>query len=281
MVGIMAYEKLDAQPLDYRPCRYGASRLLFRGPKRTLDGRYAVCLGGTETYGKFIARPFPALVEDRTGFPCINMGWPNAGVDVLLNEAEIIATASRAVVTVLQVPGAQNLSNRYFSVHPRRNDRFVQASPALRTMFWEVDFTEFHFTRHMLRHLAHISPRRFAVLRDELQAAWVARMGLLLRRIEGPVVLLWLSAHAPRARADDPDLAADPAFVTRAMLDAIRGKTAQAVDATLSPAALAAGTAGMVHSEFEASIAAELLNPSAHEEVAQRLAPVIAHHALA
>lgn len=275
----MAYEKLGVQPLDYQPCRYGASKLLFRGPKRCLDGRYAVCLGGTETYGKFIARPFPALVEEQAGMPCVNLGWPNAGLDVLLNEGEIIAAASRAVVTVLQVPGAQNLSNRYFSVHPRRNDRFVQASPILRAMFGEVDFTEFHFTRHMLRHLAHVSPGRFAVLRDELQTAWVARMGSLLCRIEGPVVLLWLSAHAPRARADDPDLAADPAFVTRAMLDAVRGKAAQVVEVTLSPAALAAGTAGMVHSEFEANIAAELPGPAAHEEVAERLAPVIARHA--
>lgn len=271
----MAYEKLGVQPLDYMPCRYGASKLLFRGPKRSLTGRYAAFLGGTETYGKFIERPFPALVETAAGIPCVNLGWSNIGLDTLLTDTAIVDAASRAAVTVLQVPGAQNLSNRYFSVHPRRNDRFVQASALLRALFAEVDFTEFHFTRHMLGHLAQTSPQRFEVVVAELQAAWCARMRLLLSRIDGPVVLLWISAHAPGNNAEDPDIGGDPAFVTRAMLDGVGARAAAVVDATISPAAQAAGRHGMVHSEFEASAAAELPGPAAHAEVADHLTPLI------
>ena len=63
----MAYEKLGHSPLDYMPCRYGASKLLFRGPRRVLEAPYVACLGGTETYGKFIEAPFPALIEAQTG----------------------------------------------------------------------------------------------------------------------------------------------------------------------------------------------------------------------
>ncbi len=277
----MAYEKQGAQPLDYAPCRYGVSKLLFRGPKRSMEGRYAAFLGGTETYGKFIERPFPALVEAQTAMACVNLGWPNAGLDVLAYDEEILCAAAGAAVTVLQVPGAQSLSNRYYSVHPRRNDRFVQPSPLLRAMFQDVDFTEFHFVRHLLRHLSHISPERFAILRDELQAAWVARLTLLLRKIDGPVVLLWVSAHEPPQHADDPEISADPAFVTRAMLDAVRGHVVQIVDATLSQDARSIGTAGMIHSEFEANIAAELPGPAAHEEVARHLAPLMRRFAVA
>ncbi|MCQ0092407.1 DUF6473 family protein [Roseovarius sp. M141] len=271
----MAYEMQGAQPLDYAPCRYGASKLLFRGPKRSTEGRYAAFLGGIETYGKFIERPFPALVEMQTGMACVNLGWPNAGLDMLVGDDEIVRAASGAAVAVLQVPGAQSLSNRYYSVHPRRNDRFVQPSPLLRAMFGEVDFTEFHFVRHLLRHLSHVSSEQFALLRDELQAAWVARMTLLLRRIDAPVLLLWMSAHTPPEHAGDPEICADPALVTRAMLEAVRGHAAQIVDATLSHAARSAGIAGMVHSEFEANIAAELPGPAAHKEVAQHLVPVM------
>ncbi len=271
----MAYEKQGAQPFDYMPCQYGASKLLFRGPKRSLEGRYAAFIGGTETYGKFIKTPFAALVEADVGLPCVNLGWPNAGLDVLINDTDILRAASGAVVAVLQVPGAQSLSNRYYSVHPRRNDRFVQASPLLRAIFGDVDFTEFHFTRHLLRHLNHVSPERFALLRDELQAAWVTRMTLLLRKIDAPVLLLWMSAHRPPEHADDPEICADPAFVTRAMMAAVQSHTAQIVDATISHTARLAGIAGMVHSEFEANIAAELPGPAAHEEVARQLAPLI------
>ncbi|HAW46955.1 MAG TPA: hypothetical protein DCX34_06910, partial [Roseovarius sp.] len=61
-------------------------------------------------------------------------------------------------------------------VHPRRNDRFVAATDALRVLYAEVDFTEFHFTRHLMRRLAAISPARFARLRTAVQEAWLARM---------------------------------------------------------------------------------------------------------
>ncbi|WP_324751470.1 DUF6473 family protein [Roseovarius sp. Pro17] len=271
----MAYEKLGATPLDYAPCRYGASKLLFRGPERALTGRYAAFLGGTETYGKFIRRPFPALVEDRLGAPCVNLGWPNAGADVFLHDHDVLAAASMAQVTVLQVAGAQNMSNRFYTVHPRRNDRFVQATSVLRAIFSEVDFTEFHFTRHMLGYLAHVGPDRFALLRLELQEAWVARMKLLVDRIDAPVVLLWMSSHPPQDRADVPGIAEDPAFVTCAMLRALAGCTAGIVDATANSAARLSGTQGMVHSEFEAVAAAELLGPAAHDAAAEALLPIM------
>lgn len=275
LVGIMTYEMLGAQPLDYMPCRYGRSKLVFRGPARDMTGRYAAFLGGTETYGKFLRHPYPALVERHLGAPCVNMGWPNSGVDVLLNDPEILHAASRARVTVLQVPGAQNMSNRFYKVHPRRNDRFVEASAILRAMFTDVDFTEFHFTRHMLGHLAYVCPARFTVVRDELQDAWIARMKLLLARIDGPVILLWMASRAPEDSADAPNIAGDPAFVTRAMLRAITGHAASFIDATTSAAAQKAGSAGMIHSELEAIAASELPGPVAHDEAAKALAPIL------
>ena len=61
----MAYEFAGDSALDYFPCRYGQSKLLFRGPRRRFDGPYAAAIGGTETYGKFVADPYPALVRDK------------------------------------------------------------------------------------------------------------------------------------------------------------------------------------------------------------------------
>jgi hypothetical protein len=274
----MAYEKLGAPPLDYMPCQYGKSKLLFRGPARDMTGRYAAFLGGTETYGKFLCRPYPALIEEGLGVPCVNLGWPNAGVDVFLHDPEILRAASCSCVTVLQIPGAQNLSNRFYRVHTRRNDRFVEASALLRAMFTEVDFTEFHFTRHMLGCLAQVCPDRFCVVRDELQDVWVARMKLLLTRIDAPVVLLWMAQRAPDDGMDASYTAAGSVLVTRAMLHAVRGRAAQLVDATASLNALEAGIAGMVHSEFEAIAAAALLGPAVHVEAAEALIPVLRHY---
>lgn len=271
----MSYERLGDSPLNYMTCRYGASRLRFRGPRRQLSGRYAAFLGGTETYGKFIRYPFPALIEARSGVKCVNLGWPNAGIDVLLNDPDVLAVAGRAQLTVLQALPAQNMSNRFYSVHPRRNDRFVEASAMLRGIYRDVDFTEFHFTRHMLHRLRAVSEDRFAMVCEELRNAWVARMRLLLCRLSGPVVLLWMSSHAPGMRAEQPSVSQDPAFVTASMLDALRGDVLQIVDATASPEALACGTQRMVFSAFEAAAAAELPGPAVHEEVADALLPLV------
>jgi hypothetical protein len=270
----MTYDVLGAGALNYAPCRYGNSRILFRGPQRRLDAPYVAFLGGTETYGKFIKAPFPALVENDLGVNCVNFGVANAGVDVFLNDGMLIEAANGAAVTVVQIVGAHNLSNRFYAVHPRRNDRFVKASTLLGSIYPEVDFSEFHFTRHMLGNLYQVSQARFKTICSELQSAWLARMRLLLQRVHGDVVLLWFSDHPPFAQTEEPESPleqSDPLFITRNMLDELRSQTVQIVEVTASVAAVEAGTEGMVFSEMEAMAARHVLGPKAHVEVAQEL----------
>ena len=149
----MTYDVLGPGPLDYLPCRYGASKLLFRGPKRDLSAPYLAFVGTTETYGKFIETPFPALVEETLGVTCANFGQITAGVDAFASDPFVLQAASDAEITVIQIMGTQNMTNRFYSVHPRRNDRFVAAASILKTIFREVDFADFHFNKHMLSHL--------------------------------------------------------------------------------------------------------------------------------
>ena len=78
----MAFAYQGDGALDYYPCRYGSSKLLFRGPRRSLDTAFCAVLGGTEAYGKFVPQPFPDLVEAATGVRMVNLGCMNAGVDV-------------------------------------------------------------------------------------------------------------------------------------------------------------------------------------------------------
>ncbi len=270
--------------LEYLPCRYGKSRLLFRGPKRGLDGRYVAFLGGAETFGRFVETPFPALVEtalDATredaaapALPSVNLGVVNAGIDLYLGDPAVLSLAARAELCVIQVMGAQNMSNRYYGVHPRRNDRFLHASDRLQQLFPEVDFTEFHFTLHMLGRLLEVSPVRFAEVTAELRLAWVARMKQLLTLLGGRAVLLWAAGHLP------PDthvnaLAPAPLFIERGMIEALRPRVAAVIDRPLSDASLQTGTEGMVFADFEAAAAAEALSPAAHQEIAAALIPVL------
>ncbi len=271
----MTYDGPGQTALDYYPCRYGASKLLFRGPKRKLEGDYVAYLGGIETYGKFIEVPYPALIEQETGIKSVNLGCVNAGVDAYIGDKHLVEICDKARVTVIEITGAPNISNRFYAVHPRRNDRFLRASSLLSTIYREIDFTEFNFTRHLLSSLAEVSPEKFVMVEKELRDAWVARMTSLIQQIGGKVVLLWLSDHSP----DDPspgfDAETTPMLVDRRMLDAVTCRASQVVEIVAAPDEVDAGLHEMLFGPLEQPAAEEVIGPVVHRRAAAALAPVI------
>ncbi|MBE0453031.1 DUF6473 family protein [Roseovarius autotrophicus] len=271
----MAFERLGRWPLDYRPVRYPGVRLSFRGPALDLKRGYVACMGGTETYGIFVERPWPALIDAGDGLACLNLGVPNAGPDLWLAPGGPLPLAQNARAVVLQIPCGMNLTNPFYAVHPRRNDRFLRAAPPLARLYPEVDFTEFHFTRHMMHHLLALSPERFAHMRAAVQKAWIARMAQLLNQIKPPVILLWLSNRTPGAGTQGGGIDTDPAFVSRAMLHAIAPLAQATVIAVISDTARAQGTCGMRFDLTEKEVAAALPGPLAHREVAEAVRPAL------
>jgi len=271
----MAYAYPGEGSLDYDACRYGTSKLIFRGPKKCLVKPYFAAIGGTETYGKFVPTPFASVLEQETGRSVVNLGWMNAGPDVFLNEPEVLDIACGADLTILQVLAAQNLSNPYYTVHPRRNDRFLRASQRLQNLYREVDFTEFHFTRHMLQTLHQTSPHRFAEVAAALQATWIDRMGQLLRALRGPRLLLWMGERPP----PQPGLGANPytngAMVNAAMIEQVRGQATAYLEVVASREALTEGVEKMAFSPLERPAAQGVPGPLAHREVAAALGAAI------
>lgn len=274
----MKHDIIEGGGLSYAPCRYGMSRIFFRGPKRDLDEPYLAFLGGTETFGKFIDRPFPALVEKDMRRPCVNFGCVNGGVDAFVNDPTIMAACHDADATVVQVMGANYLSNRFYSVHPRRNDRFLRASTVLQAIYSEVDFSEFTFTRHMLGALYDRSPERFDIVVSELRAAWSARMRNMLGQIGKRSILLWFSreelTNDPWQDHDKP-LATDPLFITKDMVDGLSDLVTSTVIARPSDIALSQGTTGMYFPTMQAKAAADMLSVNSHIEASAKLIPKI------
>lgn len=266
----MAYDTMPRPVVDYAPCRYGQSKLQFRGPQQRLAGRFTAVLGGSETYGRYVEQPYPSLLEQATGIRTVNFGCMNAGPDAFLNDDTVIMACQRASHVVIQIGGAQNLSNRFYSVHPRRNDRFVKASTMMRAVFPEVDFTEFHFTGHMLGTLEETSSARFALIRDELRRVWVARMNLLTSRIGKPVHLLWMAERGP----DTPgDSIADggPLFITRVALQRLRGRIAGTVIHVYGAQSGFGTLDGKFFEPEHVAAALALPGPGAHASVARQL----------
>lgn len=265
----MSFDTLGPGGLDYFPCRYGASKRVFRGPKRDLSAPYVAVFGGTDTYGKFIDRPFPDLLEDSLDQTCVNFGSPNAGIDALLRDPILDNMSKTALATVLQITSPRNMSNRFYTVHPRRNDRFVKPSTSLKALYRDVDFSQFNFTKHMLLRLHGACSGRFRNIVSELQEAWMNRMSDVLAQIKGPTVLFWFADHAPQSENDV--FGSDPWFVTREMIDELKSRATVYTEVVASADALAAGTEGMHFSEMEAPSARHVLGPLAHFEARDAL----------
>ncbi len=260
--------------LDYRICRYGSSRMLYRGPKRRLTEDYVAFIGGTETYGKFVATPYPAMMQDELGKTCVNLGCNNGGLDAILQDDSLLSICNRADITVLQVMGATDLSNRFYTVHPRRNDRFIQASPLMERLFPELDFMEFNFTKHLLVRAKQRQSDRYDLMVKSLQETWVMRMRQLIDRLNGRVVLLWMADHLP------PDTAIDvnPHLVTKRMIDMVKSRSLGCVSVGYSEEARAMGTDGMYFLDYEQAAASQMLGPLAHYEVSKALGPILRQH---
>ncbi len=172
--------------------RFGRSQQIFRGPKPSLRAPYVAFIGGSEPFGKFVANPYPKLVQKKLRQTCVNWGTPGAGPGFFLKDPVLLEGCSNADVCVVQVMDAVPLSNRMYSVYPRRNQRLRGVSEALKSLFPQVDFSHFRYVSAMIRKLRNVDPKAFKVVEAELKAAWIARMLELLEEIETRTMLLWL-----------------------------------------------------------------------------------------
>lgn len=275
----MTYETRCGALLDYAPCTYGTSRLSFRGPNAELTEWSVAAIGGSSTYGRFVERPYPNRLAGFLQVPVLNLGCQNAGPDAFLADPVLEETCALAAATVVEVTGAINLSNDLYKVHPRRNDRFLSATPALHAVCPGLDLTDVHFTGHLMSRIRARASDSFPVVVRILQQAWTDAMCRLVDRSLGPVILLWFSDMAPPPDCGAlPDLSAHhgrPWFVTQEMVEQVARRAAAYVECVVTSVPTQDNTPGLSYSEFEAPIARRILPPRAHQEAAQKLEVVV------
>jgi len=264
----MSYELKSADALVSELCSYGESRLRVRGPVREPRDPYISFLGGTEVFGRFVERPFPQGVEGQVGLACINLGSVNAGIDAFLHDDSLMEIAAGSQLTILQVMGAQNLTNSFYKVHPRRNDRFLRPYDALVHLFPEVDFTDYHFNKHLLTSLRTVSEDRFERVCADLQDTWVTRMGRLIAALEGRVVLLWLRYDMGAADTLGPS----PSLVEPSMVDVLRPSVADVIELDVTTAGQSQDIPGMIFGPMDMPAARLMLGPREHDRIADAVA---------
>lgn len=268
----MSFEFAGAGPRKLPLCRYGESKLDCRGPKKKPESPYIAFLGGDQTFGKFVRYPFADVIERQLGQVCINLGCVNGGLDAILRDADLLAIAGQAERTIVQLMDAQNLTNRFYRVHPRRNDRFIEPSPALLQLFPDTDFSEINFTRHLVSRLRGTSRDRFEIVADELKQTWLRRMRRLVGQLHGQVILLWLrnvAGDTGFGRVTCPNL------VDATMIDRLRPRVADVAEVSVKLAGASGDMDGMLFSSVQAPAAANMIGPAAHRKIADAVVNIL------
>lgn len=228
----MAYGIVIEEAGEVELYRFGCSKQIFRGPKPEMQDPYIAFIGGSELFGKFVLAPFPQLVARSTGQTCVNLGTPGAGPGFFLKDPVILEACSQSVTCIVQVMAAEPLSNRMYSVFPRRNMRLRKVSNVLKSLYPQLNFSQFRFVSAMIRALKKEDAEAYKVVLAEQRSAWLARMLELLEDIETTTVLLWIRPN------DHDDL---ESVVTPEMVSVLRGHVDRVLEVVISVSEKTAG----------------------------------------
>src|SRR5438477_4742612 len=106
------YQRDDAAIVDYQLWRLPELPLRLRGPALLpLPQKYGVAIGAAQTFGRFVAEPWPLLLARQLGVPVLNLGISGAGPSLFLLHPGLVEIAMRAQFVIVQVMSARSVSN--------------------------------------------------------------------------------------------------------------------------------------------------------------------------
>jgi hypothetical protein len=179
------YGRLDAPAFDYELGEVPGTGTLFRGPVADTRRPYIAAVGGAQTFGRFVGRPFPTVLAERLGMPCLNLGFGGAGPRFAMRP-DILPLLQGARLVVVQVFSGRSASNSLFDNTDCRNTGRVVATGEWTTFERFLD-------RLLMREDPALAERTVRETRDD----FVFDMTRLGRALAVPTVLLWLSRRPP------------------------------------------------------------------------------------
>lgn len=194
------YAKDDFEAIDYQMWKFKNMHYQIRGPRpQNLKlGKYVVCLGAAQTFGRFTPNPYPRLLEVSLGIPVLNLGFAGAGIEFFLN-SQLFPVINNAALVVVQATSGRSLSNSVFDCPDgggtllRRNGG-ENHKPALALDAWGSWMAEVYEQNGGRNDR---SKQVILELVNESRAKWVDQMIQLRRAIEPQCIFFWFSKRNP------------------------------------------------------------------------------------
>jgi hypothetical protein len=209
------YQHRDGHFIDYEVYELPGVAGYFRGPALESD-RYIACIGAAQTFGRFVSRPFPALLSASLAIEVLNLGRGGAGPTFHGSNPQLLHYINQARLVIVQVFSARSLSNSLFrlSDHGMMGTNLADGTPASAGQF---------YTWLMAQGIP-LAQQIVAETRER----YVAALTTLLEAIKPPKILFWLSVRAPDYR-EVWELPVErlwgefPHLVNEAMVERLRG----------------------------------------------------------
>lgn len=242
---LAGYQARDFEVVDYQLYQLPGTKLQFRGPQQQMpDGEFFSCLGAAQTFGCFVERPYPALLEKQLGIPALNLGYGGAGPLFFNRHPELVEIVNRGRLAVVQIMSGRSEDNSRFESRgleflTRRSDgKQMSADAAWRSVLefryaWKRLPLGQGLARTVCRKLGSVDAKR---LLAETRTNWLASYEKLLDAIKVPTVLIWFSKRTPDFDDSCENLhnfmGVYPQLVTRRMVEAVAEQADHFVDCT-------------------------------------------------
>ncbi len=216
------YQELDQGRFDYGLVRE-AGRWL-RGPACDLARPYLAVVGGAETFGRFVDRPYPQRLAERLSLGCLNLGLPGMGPTAFA-DPQLLRLLHGAALVVVSCLSGRSAHNDRFDNRPRGGLFGKDLHDGRERRFED-------FVADLVRQRDADEVRRVIAVTRRNFTGGMLRLG---RALGGRAVLLWFSQRTPPVDTDWSSpasiLGRFPQLVDRSMLLAMQRAYADCVHA--------------------------------------------------
>tara|TARA_R110002072_G_scaffold46591_13_gene129294 strand:+ start:14358 stop:15263 length:906 start_codon:yes stop_codon:yes gene_type:complete len=223
------YQARDAAIVDYQLWQPAPDGRWLRGPRpdQLVPGSYFACVGAAQTFGCFVARPWPTLLQQQLGLPALNLGIAGAGPALFRNDA-LLQLLRGARFVVYQVMSGRSADCSRFATggHERvtlPDGRQLGAGAAWSELLQQdlrgINNPVLRGIKNRL--CAAFGRKHIRRLVAETQSNWSSDFRALIKDVARPSALLWFSKRTPQHR---------PRYHS---LEALFGEFPQLIDATM------------------------------------------------
>jgi hypothetical protein len=232
------YQARDYEVVDYNLEPLPNTELLVRGPIPNLVKPYFTVIGAAQTFGCFSEKPYPTLLSEELGIPCLNLGFGGVGPEFFLKQDALIKLVNNSQFCIVQIMSGRSVSNS--KIISLGSEYGFDRSDGIRKSTHKIyqhhisstyQFYNTRLGRKMERAMARIASlldrEGFSDrLVDETRERWVNDYIQLSYSINVPSILFWFSVRDPDYRMKrthhDALFGSFPQLVNKQMIDSIK-----------------------------------------------------------